>query len=103
MNSSRELLLSVLTDDCLKETGSLPFNIIAKAKLLASDLVQEEEFNLQSTSELLGSMGGATNERGSFRFTPIELVIDASRVMAKLAEHKRVLVEADIATGQPGL
>lgn len=101
MESSRSLLLSVLTDSCLKETGSLPFDLVARAKLLAADLIQQEGFVVKSTSELLSSMSSGADERGLFKLTPIELVIDASRLMIKLADHKKVLEEADT-VDQPG-
>ena len=104
MDSSRSLLLSVLTDSCLKEMGSLPFDLVARAKLLAADLIQQEGFNVKSTSDLLGSMSRGADERAVFKLTPIELVIDASRLMIKLADHKGVREEAATAEQvQPGV
>ena len=88
----------MLKDNCLKETCSLTFDLAAKANLLVADFIQQEVFDVKCTSDFLKRFGQA-NERGGFRLTPIELVIDACRILTRLADRKKVLEGSQ----QPGM
>lgn len=84
----------MLKDSALEEPCSLTFDLVAKAKLLVADLLQQRMFDVKTSRAFLHSLSDSSsgdNEGGKFSLTPLELVIDASRLLTKLADHKKVL------------
>ena len=84
----------MLKDFALEEPCSMTFDLVAKAKLLVADLLQQRMFDMTTARTFLHGLADTSsshNEGGGFSLTPLELVIDACRLFTKLADHKKVL------------
>lgn len=82
----------------------LTFDLIAKTKLLAADILQQRTSEVETTPKFLQNILGTSLypvKEGNFSLTPLELIIDACRLFAKLADHKKVL-ETPCNQGQQG-
>ena len=92
---SQALLLSMLSDPVLEQASTLTFVIVAKAKLLASEILKERTFDLKSLDAFLHYINNSdqSGERDdTFRLTPLELAVDAVKIFQKLANHRNVKI-----------
>ena len=92
---SQALLLSMLSDPVLEQASTLTFVIVAKAKLLASEILQQRTFDLKSSDAFLHYINNSdqSSERDdTFRLTPLELAVDAVKIFQKLANHRNVKI-----------
>ena len=96
-------LLSMLSEPVLKQSSILTTMFVAKAKLLASEILQQKTFDLPSGDAFLHYVinnSQQSDDRGKqdhtfFRLTPLELTADAVKVFQKLADHPSVRIQQD--------
>ena len=93
-------LLSMLSEPVLEQASTLTFMFVAKAKLLASEILQQRTFDLRSSNSFLryiinnSDQSGNDDEKdGVFQLTPLELAVDAVKIYQKLASHRSVKIE----------
>ena len=102
-DDTRKSLLSMLSEPVLEQASTLTFMFIAKAKLLASEILQQRTFDLRSSDTFLhyvingSDQSGGDNESDGalFRLTPLELAVDAVKIYQKLANHRSVKMEKE--------
>ena len=102
-DDTRRTLLSMLSEPVLEQASTLTFMFVAKAKLLASEILQQKNFDLQSSDSFLhyiinnSDQSGADNEGDHvlFQLTPLELAVDAVKIYQKLANHRSVKIEQE--------
>ena len=103
-HKSRDALLGMLSEPVLEQASTLTFMFVAKAKLLASELLQQRTFDLQSGSDFLRYVRDAeeqeSGEECMFRLSPLELSVDAVKIFQKLASHRSVTVVAERGSGE---
>ena len=99
---TRGTLLSMLSKPVLDQASTLTFMFVAKAKLLASEILQQRTFDLQSSDSFLhyvinnSDQSGNDDERdGVFQLTTLELAVDAVKIYQKLASHRRVKIKQE--------
>ena len=98
LDDTRALLLSMLSDPVLEQVSTLTFMFVAKAKLLASELLQQKTFDLKSSDIFLHYICNSDpldECDQTFRLTPLELAVDAVKIFQKLANHRSVKIESD--------
>ena len=101
-DTTRRTLLSVLSEPVLEQASTLTFMLVAKAKLLASEILQQRTFDLQSSNSFLHYIINNSDQSGNdderdvvFRLTPLELAVDAVKIYQKLASHRSVKIEQE--------
>ena len=102
-DNTRKSLLSMLSEPVLEQASTLTFIFVAKAKLLASEILQRRTFDLRSSDTFLhyvingSDQSGGDNESDGalFRLTPLELAVDAVKIYQKLANHRSVKIEKE--------
>ena len=105
-DGAREVLLSMLSEPVLEQASTLTFMFVAKAKLLASEILQQKTFDLKSNEAFLDYISNNSdqtedNEHGHvFRLTPLELVVDAVKIFQRLASHRSVKVTSNTSSSK---
>ena len=97
---TRRTLLSMLSEPVLEQASTLTFMFVAKAKLLASEILQQRTFDLRSSDALLHYIVNNSDQSGNddgvlFQLTPLELAVDAVKIYQKLANHRSVKIEQE--------
>ena len=108
-DDTRKSLLSMLSEPVLEQASTLTFMFVAKAKLLASEILQQRTFDLRSSDSFLHyvinssdqSGGGDESDGALFRLTPLELAVDAVKIYQKLANHRSVKIEKENSESEP--
>lgn len=100
LDDTRALLLGMLSNPMLEQASTLTFMFVAKAKLLASELLQQRTFDLKCSDTFLryicnSDLLDKDDCDHTFRLTPLELAVDAVKIFQKLASHRCVKVESD--------
>ena len=100
LDDTRALLLGMLSNPMLEQASTLTFMFVAKAKLLASELLQQRTFDLKPSDIFLRYICSSNpldkdDCEHTFRFTPLELAVDAVKIFQKLASHRSVKIEPD--------
>ena len=100
LDDARALLLGMLSNPILEQASTLTFTFVAKAKLLASELLQQRTFDLKCSDTFLRYICNSDpldmdDCDHTFRLTPLELAVDAVKIFQKLATHRSVKIESD--------
>ena len=106
-DDTRRNLLSMLSEPVLEQASTLTFMFVAKAKLLASEILQQRTFDLRSSNAFLHYVINGSDQSGSddvrdgalFRLTPLELAVDAVKIYQKLANHRSIKIEKETSDG----
>ena len=95
-DESRDSLLGMLSEPVLEQASTLTFMFAAKAKLLASEVLQQRTFDLKSADDFLHHVRNSNEHSYGrdyiFRLTPLELAVDAVKIFQRLASHRSVTV-----------
>ena len=102
-DDTRRNLLSMLSEPVLEQASTLTFMFVAKAKLLASEILQKRTFDLRSSDAFLHYVINGSNQSGGddvrdgalFQLTPLELAVDAVKIYQKLANHRSIKIEKE--------
>lgn len=100
LDDTRMLLLGMFNDPVMEQASTLTFMFVAKAKLLASEILQQGTFDLLSTDSFMhyitdAGLSDKDKQDDTFRLTPLELAVDAVKIFQKLASHRCVKIVSD--------
>ena len=101
-DDTRKILLGMLSEPMLEQASTLTFMFVAKAKLLASEILQQRTFDLQSSETFLHYVIDNSDHLSDdkFQLTPLELAVDAVKIFQKLANHRSVKIEQENNTSE---
>ena len=93
--SCHALLVDVLSDPFHEKSSTMSFFVVAKAKLLASEYLQQCDFEIMPSSDFLHYLCIESDTtpvdcEDSFRLSPLEVVMDSVKIFRQLAEHRHV-------------